>query len=51
MIAEIKPINGRPGIVLRLEDGTVFVVLTIEVHHGMIEQIHLVGDEAKLKRV
>ncbi|MDQ7025265.1 MAG: hypothetical protein Q9P44_06860 [Anaerolineae bacterium] len=48
---EIKPINGKSGVVLRLPDNTTYSVLTIQASNGKIQQIHLVGDDEKLKHV
>jgi len=48
---ELKPINGKSGVVIRLPDNSVYAVLTIEVSQGKIQQVHLVGDDEKLKHV
>lgn len=48
---EIKPINGKSGVIVRLPDKTAYSVLTMHVVNGKIQQIHFVGDDAKLKHV
>ena len=46
----IKTINGLPGLVL-YEGKTVFTVVTLDIEDGKIKQIHLIGNDDKLKHI
>jgi RNA polymerase sigma-70 factor, ECF subfamily len=48
---EFKPINGYMGLIVRLLDGTPYFVLTAAVANGKIQQLHLIGNDDKLKHV
>lgn len=49
---EMKPINGKLAFVLRLaSDNSPYVVVSFEIEQQKIKQIHVVGDDKKLRRV
>lgn len=48
---ELKPINGQIGLIVRLLDGTPFLVLTVAIANGKIHELHLHGNDDKLKHV
>ena len=48
---EVKPINGKNGIIVRLPDGSAFFVLMLHVVNGKIERIYFIGNDNKLKHI
>jgi hypothetical protein len=46
--AEIARVNGRTAILLRLANGTVFLVINLETDETQIRAFHIVGNPDKL---
>jgi RNA polymerase sigma-70 factor (ECF subfamily) len=46
--AEIAPVNGRSAVLLRQEDGRVFLVINLETDESLIRAFHIVGNPDKL---
>lgn len=48
---EMAAVNGKPGILLRLESGQVFLVIDIEIMGDQIQAFHIVGNPDKLRHL
>jgi RNA polymerase sigma-70 factor (ECF subfamily) len=48
LTSEIEMVNGLPGIVMRIPDGGIFGVASIEVHDGRIQDIYIQVNPRKL---
>jgi RNA polymerase sigma-70 factor (ECF subfamily) len=49
--AEIVPINGRPGLIIRQVNGVIDTTLTLDVADGKIQALHLVRNPDKLRHI
>ena len=49
--AKMATVNGKPGILLRLESGEVFPVIDMEVADDQIQAFHIVGNPDKLRHL
>ncbi len=46
--AEIATVNGKPGILLRLETGKVFLVIDMDFDGDQVREFHIIGNPDKL---
>ncbi len=44
---ELATVSGRPGRVLRRQDGQVWDVLTIDVHDGQVHAVQIIRNPSK----
>lgn len=49
--AEVAMVNGKPGILLRLESGRVFLVIDIDVEGDQVRAFHIIGNPDKLQHL
>ncbi|UCG26195.1 MAG: RNA polymerase sigma-70 factor [Chloroflexota bacterium] len=48
---EMAAVNGKPGILLRLESGRVFLVIDMEVEGDQVRAFHIIGNPDKLRHL